>query len=94
MINVEITPNNATLLYVLQNNDGHFTKAFSLEDAQKKFKKLIRGKGAKYKAKHLSVFLCLQPMSSHEAFSEVRINWMSITFETDKVILLQQTTLI
>lgn len=91
-----INPNEATLLYVLQNDFGHFSKSYSLEKAQKTFKKLIKGYGPKYKAKHLAVYLMLKPMTEIEAYSSsvVELGWMHMTHCNDNVILLNQTTLL
>ena len=94
---INIIPNQCKLIYVLQNGFGDFAKGKSLEDAQKRFKRVIRGKGAKYKPKHLAVYLQRDSdkyIAEHQLFSEIRLGWMSISITTENLILLSQTTLV
>lgn len=94
---INIIPNQCKLIYVLQNGFGDFAKGKSLEDAQKRFKTIIRGKGAKYKPKHLAIYLQRdnsEYLAEHKAFSEIQLGWMSISVTTENLILLSQTTLV
>lgn len=94
---INITPNQCTLIYVLQNEFGDFAKGKSLEDAQKRFKRAIKGKGAKYKPKHLAIYIQRdnsEYLAENKAFSEILISWLGISYTTENLILLSQTTLV
>ena len=91
---IEITPNQMQLIYVLQNGYGYWSKGLTFEDAQKNFAKQIKGRGASHKPKHLSIYLVKgDELSESEAFSEIQVSWSNITYKTDKVILLSETTI-
>jgi hypothetical protein len=96
METITIVPNNSVLVYVLQNEFGDYAKGLSLADAQKNFKIRIKGKGAKYKAKHLAVYIQkgFKSLEANTLYGEIQCGWMSITFTSENLILLQQTTLI
>jgi len=91
-ITVEITPNQMQLIYVLQNGHGHWSKGLTFETAQKNFAKQIKGKGASYKPKYLSIYIVIgDELNETEAFAQIIITYANITYRTPKVILLSET---
>lgn len=84
-----IVGSKAQLIYLLHDEICAWGKGLTLKDAMTNYKK-ASGK-RKPKKQTLSIYLCLQPLTQQQAFSEVNIDWCNQTFSSDKVILLQNT---
>jgi hypothetical protein len=84
---VDLTAGNAQLLYIAIGVHG-FGKGLTCAEALKAYKK-YNG----YKPSRLAIYLCLEPLTEMEAFSEVQVEVSNVTYATDKVILLSQTEL-
>jgi hypothetical protein len=90
-INTNIVGANAQLIYLLHDEMCAWGKGLSVKDAMANYKKV---KGSRTPKKQtLSIYLCLQPLTQEEAFSEIQIDWCNQTYSSDKVILLQDTPL-
>jgi hypothetical protein len=90
-INTNVVVADAQLIYLLHDEMCAWGKGLSLKDAMANYKKV---KGSRTpKKQNLSIYLCLQPLTEEEAFSEVRIDWCNQTYSSDKVVLLQKTNL-
>ena len=88
-LNVNLTAGNAQLIYLLQDEICVWGKGMTFNEAMQNYKK-AKGRKAP-KRQTLSVYLCLQPLTQEEAFSEIRFDWVTQVYSTEKVILLQNS---
>jgi hypothetical protein len=84
---VDLMAGSAQLIYVVTSVNG-FGKGLTYLDAVKAYKKRNSDK-----PKNLALYLCVEPLTEAEAFSEVQVDFSNLTYSTDKVILLSQTNL-
>jgi len=90
-ISVNINAGTTQLVYLIHDEVCVWGKGMSFADARKNYKK-AKGKTAP-KRQTLSVYLCLQRLTEDEAFNEIRLDWVTKTYSTKKVVLLDSTTI-
>jgi hypothetical protein len=84
----ELNANQEQILYVVTDERCYWGKGLSLKEAVVNYRRAGR-KGRN--PKKVAIYLCLKPLEKEEAFRSAQIDWVSLTYSNDNVILLSQS---
>ena len=84
---LEFYPNTLPLLYVVQGQNGGWGKGKTLQEAVKNFKKFNK----RIKPLHVNIYTLKPGVESQIGLENIEISWSTITYQSDKVVLLSTT---